>query len=598
MILKPLTHPISAIKKCAGLALFVSLCGSAAQAALSAEAPIPPTDNTAPIVPVAQPAVAAPVIPDNPLAILISGKQLALLPHANFSRDSELLNQVYQNNNYQLLWLGPNRSDKNLTDLIQILDNAPNDGLKAVNYDAEQIKQIIANNRLTGASQNQDTLIAQDLALTLSLVRYLHDLHQGQVNPRDIQYQVLPASERQPLDLAAPLRQHLENQSLTELIKQFEPKSRQYVQLKQILTNLRQLPTNDSGVFKLGKVLHPGEKHPQLDVLRSRLKAAGVLAETATGSDKIYDGDLVNAVKKIQESQGLKADGVIGPSTAALLTQSPAERINQIELSMERARWLPEVAEGPMIIVNIPAFQLWAFNNPSDPNPLNMRVIVGKSPDNLTPVLWEEMKYLEFMPYWNIPKSILEKEIWPKVANNESYLANQDIELIRHQNSEESGGGSYMRARQRPGKNNPLGRVKFVFPNKADVYMHDTPGHAAFSRDKRDLSHGCVRVSEPEKLAQFVLNDQEGWGVDKIREAMSAAKTRHVTLKRAVPVLFYYSTAFIDYNNQLRIYPDVYGQDALLQQALDKLQTPSASSLSQSSGNTKIATAKPAEPGP
>jgi murein L,D-transpeptidase YcbB/YkuD len=246
-----------------------------------------------------------------------------------------------------------------------------------------------------------------------------------------------------------------------------------------------------------------------------------------------------------------------------------------------------------MIVVNIPAFELWAFNSAKDASPLTMKVVVGKSPDNQTPVLWEEMKYLEFMPYWNIPKTIFEKEIRPKAVNNGGYLASHEIELIRHQNSEEQGGGSYIRARQRPGKKNPLGRVKFVFPNTADVYLHDTPGRSAFSRQRRDLSHGCVRVSEPEQLAEFVLGDQEGWGKDNIKLAMSTPKTRHVTLKRAVPVLFYYATTFVDHENQLRFYPDVYGQDELLKKALNKVQAPSAApAVLNSSQSTQLGTGK------
>jgi murein L,D-transpeptidase YcbB/YkuD len=295
---------------------------------------------------------------------------------------------------------------------------------------------------------------------------------------------------------------------------------------------------------------------------------------------------LVAAVKKIQQQQGVKANGVIGPATAALLKPSSHEKIAQIELAMERARWIPDASEGPMIIVNIPAFELWAFNSADDTKPLNMKVVVGKYPDNQTPLLWEDMKYLEFMPYWNIPKSIFEKEIRPKAANNAGYLASKDIELIQHQNSDEHGGGSYIRARQRPGKQNPLGRVKFVFPNTADVYLHDTPGRSAFNRPRRDLSHGCVRVADPEQLAAFVLGDQEGWDKESIKQAMSAPKTRHVTLKRSVPVLFYYATTFVDHENRLRFYPDVYGQDEQLKKALSKLQAPTAAAKVGSSPNT------------
>ncbi|MGZ5523480.1 MAG: L,D-transpeptidase family protein [Methylomonas sp.] len=518
---------------------------------------------------------------DNPIGTILLSKQHPLLMRADFSRVSEVVRQIYQATNFQPIWFAANRSEKNLHDLLSILNNAPSDALNPANYDVNRLKELIDSQNL-----DSNTIASYDVALSVSLVRYLHDLRQGQVDPRDIQYP-MHISPKPQLDLAGLLKQHLSSQTLPELISQFEPKARQYQQLKQILNRLYPL-RNPSGLeeFIPKKQIRPGDQDPQIPRLRQRLQAMGALEDNMLANGKTYDGDLVAAVKKIQQQQGLKADGVIGQATAALFNRSSSEKIAQIELAMERARWIPDTTNGPMIVVNIPAFELWAFNSADDQNPLNMKVIVGKSPNNQTPVLWEEMKYLEFMPYWNIPTTIYQKEIWPKAANNKDYLASQEIELIRHQNSEEQGGGSYIRARQRPGKKNPLGRVKFVFPNTADVYLHDTPSHAAFNRPRRDLSHGCVRVSKPDQLAEFVLGDQEGWDKEAIRQAMSAPKNRHVTLKRAVPVLFYYGTTFVDHENQLRFYPDVYGQDELLKKALEKKQAPVMVSSSQKNGWT------------
>lgn len=506
---------------------------------------------------------------DNPIGAILLSKRHPLLSRADFSRVSEFVSQIYQGSNFQPIWFTANRSEKNLQDLVGILHNAAADGLNPANYDSERVEEWANASNFDG-----NTVASYDVALTVSLVRFLHELRQGQVEPRDMQYQVHLAP-KPPLKIGDLLKQHLASQTLAELVGQFEPKAKQYRQLKLLLNRLRQLARQgDSAEFKPNKSLRPGDRHPQVTVLRERLLALGLLAGNAGADDSTYSDEVVAAVKQVQQQQGLKADGVIGPATAALFNHAPVEKIDQIALAMERARWIPDPSDGPMILVNIPAFELWAFNSPDDQNPLTMKVIVGKAPDKQTPLLWEEMKYLEFMPYWNIPTTIFRKEILPKAADNEGYLASQDIELIRHQNSDEKGGGSYIRARQRPGKKNPLGRVKFVFPNTADVYLHDTPGRAAFNRTRRDLSHGCVRVSEPEQLAEFVLGDQQGWDRESIKQAMSAPKTRHVTLKRAVPVLFYYGTTFVDHQNQLRFYPDVYGQDEQLRKALQKLQEP------------------------
>lgn len=567
----------------AWFALLACIAHAGAKPAFSADMPVAVPEVGAPVIN-SVPAPVNPIPADNPIGVILLGKQHPLLLRADFSRVGDFVSQIYQNSNFQPIWLTANRSEKNLSDLLSILNNARLDALNPANYDVEQLKRLMGE-------QNPDSksVASYDVALTVSLVRYLHDLRQGQVDPRDVQYPVHVAP-KPPLDMAGLLKQHLAAQTLTELVGLFEPKARQYQQLKQVFSHLQQLDNPaDPGEFKPGKLLRPGDKHPQLSALRQHLQAMGALDGNNNADDKTYDSDLVAAVKKVQQQQGLKTDGVIGPSTVAVFKLSSREKIAQIELAMERARWIPDATGGPMIVVNIPAFELWAFNSADDPNPLNMKVIVGKSPDKQTPVLWEEMKYLEFMPYWNIPKTIFEKEILPKAANDEGYLASQDIELIRHQNSEEQGGGSYIRARQRPGKKNPLGRVKFVFPNAADVYLHDTPGQAAFNRQRRDLSHGCVRVSEPEELAQFVLGDQEGWDKETIKNAMSAPKTRHVTLKRAVPVLFYYATTFVDHENQLRFYPDVYGQDEQLQKALDKVHAPA---MSNSNPNNQLVASK------
>ncbi len=537
-------------------------------AALTADLPVPALEASPPMA-IGTPENINPISVDNPIGAILISKRHPMLRRNDFSRESDLTDQIYLDSNFQPIWFSSHRSQKNLADVLSILNNAAKDGLTPVNYDVGLLKELINK-----PNPDANETAAYDVAITVSLLRFLHDLRQGQIDPRDIQYPVHIAS-KPPLDIANLLRQHLSSESLIDLVAQFEPKAKQYQQLKHILHRMQPFAI-PAGLqeFKPDKLLRPGAKHRQVVILREYLNAMGLMQQSNQPESQSYDNELVAAIEKIQKERGLKADGIIGPSTVALFKMSSNEKIAQIELAMERARWIPDADGGPMILVNIPAFELWAFNSADDANPLNMKVIVGKSPGNQTPVLWEEMKYLEFMPYWNIPKTIFEKEIRPKWASNQSYLASHDIELVRHQNSDAQGGGSYIRARQRPGKKNPLGRVKFVFPNAADVYLHDTPARTAFSRPRRDLSHGCVRVSEPERLAEFVLSNQEGWDKENIRQAMSAAKTRHVTLKRSVPVLFYYATTFVDHENQLRFYPDVYGQDEALKKALQKAQMP------------------------
>jgi len=288
-------------------------------------------------------------------------------------------------------------------------------------------------------------------------------------------------------------------------------------------------------------------------------------------------------VKKFQLRHGLGADGVIGKTTVAALNVPLSQRVTQIELAMERLRWLPEFNAGKSIIVNIPSFQLWAFDETGqlDPTVTNMRVVVGRALENQTPVLMAEMRFIDFMPYWNVPYSIAKQEIIPKLLQNPNYLAQENMELVPVFGNEVQGAGytggeieqikqGSLRIRQRPGGKNALGRVKFIFPNKDDVYLHDTPANALFSKSRRDFSHGCVRVEKPQLLAEFALKNQEGWDKELIKQALETPKTRRVLLKQPIPVLFFYTTTFFDQYDNLKFYSDIYGHDNVLLEALTK----------------------------
>lgn len=513
---------------------------------------------------------------------LLASQRNPLLQEADFSRQSKDLTQLYLMNANQLIWLGKDRPEKNLSDALAVLNNAAADGLNPLNYDADRLLQLFQ--QPIELQQNEaQALASYDLALSISLLRFIHDLHMGRIDPRGFNYPT-QFGAKPDIDAAVLINKHLDQQNLAELPLAVAPKIKQYHQLKAALAYYRQQTASaPQTLLSFSKSLHPGDSDPKLPELRQRLRELGELTteQMAVGAEAetLYDEASIAAVIRLQTQQGLQADGLIGKQTLALLNQTTQEKIALIELAMERLRWLPDPTEGPLIVVNIPAFQLWAFHSPDDQDVLNMKVIVGKALENQTPMLWEEMKYLEFMPYWNIPKSIMDKEILPKMHAGEAYLADQNIELVeRSANDDPENSDNViddikhgrLRARQLPGKKNPLGKVKFIFPNKADVYLHDTPFRAAFNRDRRDLSHGCVRVAEAEKLAEFVLGDQRGWDRQSIEKAMAGPKTQRVSLKKSIPVLFFYSTAFAGQDNKMRFYPDIYGYDRQLQNAINK----------------------------
>jgi murein L,D-transpeptidase YcbB/YkuD len=255
-----------------------------------------------------------------------------------------------------------------------------------------------------------------------------------------------------------------------------------------------------------------------------------------------------------------------------------AERARQIELALERLRWIPSLEAGRVVFVNVPAFELVAFDeiSPAQPPALRMDVVVGRALRTETPIFTGAMKTVVFAPYWNVPTSIARNEIAPKLRRNPAYLAAQDMELVS--------GGSVLaptaeniarlasggvQVRQRPGTKNALGRVKFLFPNSNNVYLHDTPSQKPFGEARRDFSHGCIRLSQPGALALWVLTPQ-GWDADRVKSEMAGTREKAVALEKPVPVVIYYATAFVRGDGTISFYGDIYGHDAQLERALAK----------------------------
>lgn len=286
------------------------------------------------------------------------------------------------------------------------------------------------------------------------------------------------------------------------------------------------------------------------------------------------------AVRQFQLRHGLAPDGVLGRGTFAELHTPLAWRVRQLELALERLRWLPPIEGKRILVVNIPAFELFAFDSAgtSGSPELEMKVIVGRALDRRTPVLFEEMRYVEFWPYWNVPRSIVVGEILPELHKRPGYLHANEMELV---GAHSAAAGDRVTpealnrlsrvelgVRQRPGPANPLGLIKFVFPNAADIYLHGTPFAELFTRTRRDFSHGCIRVEDPVALANWVLRDQPAWPPDSINAALRGLRTIRAPLARPLPVAVFYTTAVVRPDGTTWFYADIYGQDRLLDEAL------------------------------
>jgi murein L,D-transpeptidase YcbB/YkuD len=432
---------------------------------------------------------------------ILNTKQNALLARPNFEYRAEDVDALYKIGNYAPLWIENPQSEKNIADVLGLLSNAAAQGLNPDDYSANLLQQKLPFIQLLKPESYAD-LALFDTALTISFTRYLHDLHYGRVNPHSLNFN-LKLRTQKTLDLPQVIKTALSEGNVSQLALKVEPNLPQYQKLRSALATYREPIVT-----------------PPMPEEKPRKKS--------------------NAKNTINY----------------------AERITKIELAMERLRWLPEITTGQSIMVNIPSFQLWGIG--ANGEELNLNVVVGKSEKTPTPIIMAEMKYVEFMPYWNVPPSILKKEILPKLANNPDYLSGQNMEVVSLK-----GGG--MRVRQRPGGKNALGRIKFIFPNKEGVYLHDTPSKALFGRPRRDFSHGCVRVQNPSALAHFVLKNQDGWTDEKIAASLSSNTHRQISLSTTIPVMFFYTTASYEQGDKLVFYSDIYGHDATLLAALTKV---------------------------
>jgi L,D-transpeptidase YcbB len=483
------------------------------------------------------------------------------------------LRQLYEGNGYQPLWTHNGKGTSQAKAMIASLATAYTRGLNNEDYDAELLgKWLVELDKETGVQPQ--TLASFDVALSLMSMRYASNVYVGRINPRHVNFGL--DIEPKKLDLPALSKQLAAGNDPDAVITGLEPKLHLYKLLKNALRSFAgRTPSTSSPQINLPAKFSPGDRHPDVVKLRQIL-----LDEKDDRHSEAYDDHLAERVKDFQHHNGLTPDGVIGKSTLAQLNISPAGKLKQIQLSMERLRWLPERLEGRYIIVNIPSFELFGFDANDEKPALVMNVIVGEAIDGRnTPVFHSDMTYLNFRPYWNVPYKIAAKEYLPKLLNNPGYLAHNNMELVSNlapgsatyqaslDNIEMLASGE-VKLRQKPGPKNALGLVKFAFPNNNNVYLHSTPTPGLFKKSRRDFSHGCIRVERPSDLAEYVLKEQSEWNLEKIEEAMNGDKTRTVTLKTPIPVYIFYATALAAENGEVRYFQDIYGHDQILQDLL------------------------------
>jgi murein L,D-transpeptidase YcbB/YkuD len=495
----------------------------------------------------------------------------------------DALTDLYAAAFWRPIWTVDGRPTAAAGTAIDLLESAAERGLHPEDYDADILARRSLELAAAGSPSARDVAWF-DAALSVGVFRQISDVHVGRVNPGHLSIGI--NVERKKLDLPQILRDAIRRDRVADVVRDAEPRFVQYRSLKAAYAKYRVLASESTlPAVVAPRVVRPGDRFDGVGPLRRRLAAFGDLPESAAGaagSDSLYDDATAAGVARFQERHGLGADGVIGRATLAALNVPPGRRARQIELALERIRWLPALDSGPFVIVNVPSFQLYAFDQlPPDGAPsLTMNVVVGKAEvGRQTPLFEHSMQYVIFRPYWLIPLSILRKEILPAVRKNPAYLRKNDLEV--YSGSGDTGPalpttpGNIARVargelglRQRPGRRNSLGLAKFIFPNEQNVYLHGTPATELFSRARRDFSHGCIRLEDPARFAVWALRDPDAWSAEQVRRAMEGPSSQRVNLTRPIPVVIYYTTAIVRRERGAEFYEDIYGHDARLEREL------------------------------
>lgn len=483
----------------------------------------------------------------------------------------------------ELVWSRAGAITPQARALVATLEAADRYGLAPGKYRAAELAAALAAD--AAGQPGSAELRRLDLALTGAALSFVRDLHYGRIDPGAAGFDLPPRAA--DMDAAAVVAQLASASDPGVAIAAIEPGYLHYRLLRQSLTRYRELAAGPA-LAPLPPLprrsVRPGEAYAGASALRRWLAANGDLsAAQAARTDAVLDEELVAALKSFQYLHGLAEDGALGSATMSALRVPFAQRVRQIELTLERWRWVPPLRP-PTLIVNIPQFRLFLIHTAVDEEAamLRMNVIVGRQyPQLHTPVFAADMTSVLFRPYWDVPPSIVRRELLAELSKDPGYLEAHDMELV-------GGGGAAstapllatadnlaalaagrLRLRQRPGPDNALGLIKFDLPNRYDVYLHSTPAQRLFGEARRAFSHGCIRVSDPVALATEVLRGVQGdWTAEKIRAAMNGETTLRVPLARPVHVLILYGTAIATEDGKVHFVDDIYGQDRRLERLL------------------------------
>jgi murein L,D-transpeptidase YcbB/YkuD len=491
----------------------------------------------------------------------------------------ETLPTFYEERLYRPAWVGAGGLLPAGGELLAVLGEAGRHGLDPGDYHTARIAELLAGPAAVPGPARAGALVDVELLLTDGFLLYGAHLVSGRVNPEtfDAQWRAV----RREVDLGPVLRSAADFGTPRRALEALAPADPAYGRLQQALALYRGAEERgeDWPAIPDGPTLRLGDRGPRVAALAARLRASGDLsaAQSAAAEPDLFDAALEDAVRRFQNRHGLEADGVVGEKTLEALAVPLTARLHQLELNLERWRWLPRDLGPRYVLVDIPAYTLVLVEGGR--TELSMRVVVGRS-YRRTPVFSDTLRYLVLNPFWEVPTNLAVQDKLPEIRKDLGYLERMKIHVYEGWGSEEReidpatvdwsklGPGSFpYRLRQDPGPLNALGRIKFMFPNKYSVYLHDTPSRELFARADRGLSSGCIRIEKPLDLAVALLRGAPGWDRTALEKAVAAGEERMIPLPEPVPVHILYWTAAVDPDGTVRFRPDLYDRDAALDRA-------------------------------
>jgi murein L,D-transpeptidase YcbB/YkuD len=478
-----------------------------------------------------------------------------------------VLPALYERRDYALVWTNPRAADQ----LIDIIEHIDEDGLDSQDY---HLSDLLALRTELSANADAATRAEYDLLLTDSLIRLGYHLQDGKVDPEELDTNWNMTSTLGNLDSILAMSRAIELAELPQLVDELRPANPIYARMKLALARYRQLEAQ-GGWPRVpdGPTLKPGMSGERVIALRERLSASEALPDGSASAE--FDSSLEAAVKRFQQNHGLTTDGIVGPGTLAAMNVPVDARIDQIRANLERARWVLRNLPDSYVITDIAGFRVNLSRGGE--TVWSTRAQVGK-PYRKTPVFRDTIRYLEVNPTWTVPPTILKQDTLPKIRKNPDYLRTRDMDVLTFSGKRVDPASidwsqypdkpfPYL-IRQRPGPKNALGRIKFMFPNKHAVYLHDTPSRSLFGRDARAFSSGCIRVQHPFEFAELLLDDP-AWTKEKLLEVVDSRKTTKIPLKKPIAVILLYWTVNADNDGNAVFKPDIYKRDARIVAALN-----------------------------